>query len=84
MKGETLATYPSKSNPNKEYEIVRGNDGVTYCTCWQWKLHRSCSHLDDYLSNQSTYKVRQVKVAGKKVTYLDLAEAIKQAVSELS
>ena len=84
MKGEVLTTYASKSNPMKEYEIVRGNDGVTYCTCWQWKLNRTCSHLENYLSGQQTYSVRKTKVAGKTVTYLDLQDAINKAVSELS
>ena len=84
MKGEVLATYPSRSNPSKEYEIVRGNDGVTYCSCWQWKLNRTCSHLEDFLSGQKTYNVRTKTVAGKKVTYLDLQDAINKAVQELS
>jgi len=29
--GETLATYPSSSNPDKVYNIILGADGVTYC-----------------------------------------------------
>lgn len=78
-----LTEYPSKSNPNKNYQIVRGGDGVTYCTCWQWKLHRTCSHLEDFLSGQTTYKVRKVTVAGKVETYLDLEKAIERAVQEL-
>jgi len=83
MKGETLATYQSKSNSSKEYEIVRGLDGKTYCTCWPWKLNRTCSHLEDFLSTQSTYKVRKTVTAGKTDTYLELQEAINQAVKEL-
>lgn len=82
--GKTLAEYPSKSNPNKSYEIIRGGDGVTYCTCWQWKLHRTCSHLEDYLGTQKVYKVRKETVAGKVNTYLDLEAAVNRAVQELS
>ena len=85
MKGEVLATYPSKSKPGKAYEIVRGNDGVTYCDCWQWKMNRTCSHLEDYLMNKNTsYKVRTAVVNGKTETYLDMQEAIDRAVKELS
>lgn len=82
--GTILAEYPSKSNHGKVYEIVRGNDGITYCTCWQWKLHRTCSHLEDYLGSQKVYKVRKETVSGKVNTYLDLEEAVNKAVQELS
>ena len=52
---QVLATYPSKSNPGKQYEIIQpiNSKKVPYCTCWQWKLNRTCSHLEDYLSNVS-------------------------------
>jgi hypothetical protein len=84
--GTTLSEYPSKSNPNKTYQIVRGNDGKTYCTCWQWKLHRNCSHLEDFLHSAGAkpYKVRKTTTAGKVDTYLDLEAAIQRAVAELN
>jgi len=86
MKGQVLAEYASKSNPNKTYEIIRGNDGKTYCTCWQWKINRTCSHLEDFLgSHKATpFKVRKQVFAGKVDTYLDLQAAIDRAVKELS
>ena len=46
--GEVLETYPSLSNPNREYQVIRGDDGVVYCTCWQWKKNRTCRHLEHY------------------------------------
>ena len=48
--GETLMTYPSKSNPAKEYHIIRGKDDVTYCDCMGWKMNKHCRHLDAYLA----------------------------------
>ena len=82
--GQVLREYPSKSSPGKVYEIIRGGDGKTYCTCWQWKLNRTCSHLEDYLMNCAKgYTVRTAVVNGKKETYLDMQEAIDKAVREL-
>ena len=87
MKSEVLTTYPSRSNPSKEYHIIRGGDGVTYCDCpaWRFNTDRTCKHLEDYLMGQTTYKVRKGKdEKGKVATYLDLEAAISKAVSELS
>ena len=83
MMGDTLATYPSRSTPGEQYSIIRGKDGRTYCTCWQWKLKRTCSHLKDFMATM-TYTARYEKEEDKDVLYLDMAEAIKRAVSELS
>lgn len=85
MKGQVLATYPSKSNLSKNYEIIRGNDGKTYCDCWVWKHNRTCSHLEDYLVGIGTkkYTVRTAVVNGKKETYLDMQDAIEKAIKEL-
>lgn len=82
--GKILRSYTSKSKPGKGYNIIRGDDGVTYCECWQWKLHRTCSHLEDYLHNQTQYKVSYRKVDNKPTLFLDLAQAIEKAVAELS
>jgi hypothetical protein len=82
--GQILKQYPSRSNPSKNYEVIRGADGKTYCTCWPWKLNRTCEHLEDYLGHQKQYKIRKQTVAGKVDTYLDLEKAIAQAVRELS
>ena len=46
--GERLARIQSKSKREIYYDIIKGKDGVTYCTCWQWKLNRTCKHLDEY------------------------------------
>jgi len=46
--GKTLATNYSKSNPNKSYDIIEGADGVVYCECMGWKMHRDCRHLREY------------------------------------
>jgi hypothetical protein len=84
--GKVLQEYKSESNPSKTYQVIRGYDGVTYCTCWPWKINRTCRHLTDYLRSPSAkqYTVRKVTTAGKVDTYLDLEKAIEQAVKELS
>jgi hypothetical protein len=86
MASTVLAEYPSRSKPGQNYQISRDDQGKTWCNCWQWKLHRTCSHLEDFLGSATgkTYKVRKQTVAGKVETYLDLEAAIHQAVQELS
>jgi len=82
--GTVLKAYPSRSKPGKEYRIIRGNDGVTYCECWQWKLNRTCKHLEDYLQNQTQFKATYKKVDNKPTLFLELSQAIENAVKELS
>lgn len=49
-----LATIPSKTNPNKGYDIMQSKQGHAYCTCPGWKYQnvppaqRSCKHLATY------------------------------------
>jgi len=45
---KVLAEYPSSSNPGKKYQIIRPNapSKPIYCTCYQWKLKRTCKHLE--------------------------------------
>lgn len=52
MPAALLATVASDSDPDREYEIRRGGDGVVYCTCPAWKFQkgvsprfRSCKHI---------------------------------------
>lgn len=42
---EVLAKNASSSNPSKIYEVIRGGDGVVYCTCPGWKMRKDCKHL---------------------------------------
>jgi nitric oxide reductase NorQ protein len=45
-----LKTYPSKTSSGN-YEIRKGRDGKTYCTCPGWKFsegEKTCKHLRDY------------------------------------
>lgn len=46
--GETLAEYPSSSNPDKIYRVQKGADGVIYCDCTGWKMRKDCKHLKEY------------------------------------
>lgn len=46
--GQILATYPSSSNPNVSYNIIKGADGVIYCSCPGWKMRKMCKHLVAY------------------------------------
>lgn len=86
MASKVLCEYPSKSHPGKNYQVSRDDQGKTWCNCWQWKLNRTCSHLENYLASPSAkpYKVRKETVGGKVDTYLDLEAAIHKAVQELS
>lgn len=44
-----IRTWPSSSNPNKEYELREGDDGVVYCTCPAYGFSRAtpkiCKHM---------------------------------------
>jgi len=58
-KAVVLAVAPSKTNPNKTYEIRRGADGVVYCTCPAWRFQRlrkgetrTCKHLAAFFAKQ--------------------------------
>jgi hypothetical protein len=88
MMGQVLAEYPSASKPGKSYEIILGNDGKTYCTCWQWKLNRTCKHLEDWLTSPHAagYKksYRTDPGQSKPSLYLELEKAIEKAINELS
>jgi len=57
--GQTLATYPSSSDPTKTYKIIKGADGITYCDCTAWKMRKTCKHLVDFMSNNGG-KVSQI------------------------
>ena len=50
---EILWKAPSGSNPNKTYDIIKGGDGVIYCTCIAWKMHKTCKHLQAYFNINS-------------------------------
>lgn len=78
-----LATNYSKSNPNKQYEIVLANDGETvYCNCPGWKMSKDdpkmCRHLREFATGQTTPKpaMKTTKVT----TDEKLQEAIDVAV----
>jgi len=43
-----LAINTSKSNPAKQHRIIEGRDGVIYCECMGWKMHRDCRHLREF------------------------------------
>ena len=40
---EVIRTFPSTSDPGTLYEIRRGKDGVVYCSCPSYPIHRHCS-----------------------------------------
>ena len=59
---EVLGTYASSSS-NKVYQVIRGHDGVIYCTCPGWKFSRNCKHLQAYNSPSSAmpFLIKAVK-----------------------
>ena len=47
------ASYASKSNPNKGYNVCEVSDGTTSCDCMGWTRRnppggRTCKHTQDY------------------------------------
>ena len=76
-----LAEYKSKSRPGQSYYVVQAKDGSHYCTCWQWKKTRTCSHLEHY-----HYSVAPLVKGSKpcKPDEAELNDAIMVAIKELS
>jgi len=70
-----LATIPSKSNPNKSYQVRKGADGVIYCTCPAWIFSakktgvHDCKHLQalraEMAANQARILSRLAARGGK-------------------
>jgi hypothetical protein len=69
-----LMVVPSKSNPEKTYEIhLSEKTGVVYCNCPNWKFQnvppaqRSCKHLASFHAGQLAAKsaVESKAVAGQ-------------------
>ena len=70
---KVLAEYSSKSKPGRVYQIKEGNDGVIYCDCYQWKLHRTCKHLQDY----------ETRGRAENVIKANEPDAIQQAINDI-
>ena len=48
-----VASYPSKSDPTKGYNVCEVSDGTTSCDCFGWTRRnppggRTCKHTQDY------------------------------------
>jgi hypothetical protein len=85
MSEAILATVPSKSNPEKSYEIHMGKDGNVYCTCPAWKYQkgvspkdRTCKHIKTlYGAMASQAKLKVPKDApAESVFSVDADEAL--------
>ena len=65
MSINVIAIVPSDSNPSKFYEIRKGADNNTYCTCPAWKFQkvtpakRTCKHLKRLAANMSQHANRE-------------------------
>lgn len=64
---KVLATYPSKSNPSRTYQVLLADAGHLYCTCPKWRfqniepVNRTCTHLEAYQAgNKGTKSVTNV------------------------
>lgn len=84
---EILTTVPSGSNPNKTYDIIKGGDGVIYCTCTAWKMSKNCKHLKAYHANGCLELIKpnltMTKAALKKPTTSKFDELIAREVAFL-
>lgn len=87
-----LATYPSKSNPAKSYNVVEGDDGVVYCTCPAWRMQGGdtnsrppCKHIRDYHGPTPSGDVTKVKVVNHvpKSEDINWERRLQQASDEL-
>jgi len=68
-----LSEYPSKSNPNKRYQIIKGGDGVIYCNCPSWafsKGKKACKHLNEFMTHGSNEDVEWKKLVDEIVEQL--------------
>lgn len=79
--GEVLATYPSGSNPAKKYNVILGNDGVTYCDCMGWKMNKRCKHLTAF--NEGVGKKLDNQVFAKKDPKAEIDDAVARIVAEI-
>jgi len=65
-----LKKIPSKSSSSIEYELMKGDDGVVYCTCPAWKFSKgakSCSHTRDFMgSHEASLSPEEVKELKRK------------------
>jgi len=52
--GQVLVEYEG-SKPGTQHQIIRGADGVVYCSCWAWKMNKRCKHLDRFFSKYDQY-----------------------------
>ena len=88
--GVTLATNCSKSNPSKTYDIIEGADGVIYCECMGWKMHRDCRHLREYHNTAIPPKMGNMvpkpvaKPARPVTTTADLTKLVDEAVNTIN
>ena len=69
--GKVLKEYPSKSSA-RIYHIVEGANGDTYCDCWQWRINRTCKHLEDYHGHKLDSPMGPVFKIVKNPTKVDL------------
>ena len=74
--GEILMEYPSASKPGTSYNIVRGRDGVVYCTCWAWKINKRCEHLISFFG--------QLQRQAKSIKPIHVVNAPAKTVSKVS
>ena len=77
-----LAKVPSKSNPNKSYEIRLGGDGVVYCTCRAWITNKFCKHLEEYHSKNAGIPTQIMPSTGRNNAVLRFFET--QAAQSLT
>ena len=48
MEPKLLGSIKSTSRSHIKYEIRQGKDGVIYCSCMAWKMHKNCKHLQEW------------------------------------
>lgn len=83
---QVLAEITSRSG--KKYEIIRGKDGVVYCTCPSWKMRKRCKHVIAFADVEHLKHLTAVKKLSKaaveKKPEFSLKDLINAEVKKLS
>jgi len=77
MSSRVVAEYKS-SRPNRDtYKVSIDDQGRCWCGCWQWKLNKTCKHVQGYQSTAPIPLPTEVKVETQ-----DDVNPIQQAINE--
>ena len=74
--GQVLTEVPGRNG--RTYQIILGDDGVTYCSCPAWKFRRDCKHLRAYLSINAQSFEESIQDDPLSTAILDAVQLLKE------